>query len=147
MRQHSPATAHLLEIVQALVAQHRDLATPTDDIVHFDFQPSNILAMPDKISGVVDWDGACAGDRAFDLATLLFYVYDQDAPRDALWRRLGEIAEPRATTIYLAHLIHRQVDWSIRRHLPETVDQWLERARVVLQDLPARTGYDVPTWP
>jgi hypothetical protein len=147
MRQHSPATARLLEIVQGIVGQHRDLATPTDDIVHFDFQPSNILAMPDKISGVVDWDGACAGDRAFDLTTLLFYVYDQDAPREALWRRLGEIAESRATAVYLAHLIHRQVDWSIRHHPPETVDRWLERARVVLQDLPTRTGSDVPAWP
>jgi hypothetical protein len=146
MRRHSPATARLLEIVQGLVGQHRDVSAPTDDIVHFDFQPSNILAMPDKISGVVDWDGACPGDRAFDLATLLFYVYDQDTARDALWHRLGEIAEPRATAVYLAHLIHRQVDWSIRHRPPETVDRWLERARVVLQDLPARTGCDVPAW-
>jgi hypothetical protein len=147
MRRHSPTTARLLEVVQALVAQRWDVTTPTGDIVHFDFQPSNILAMPDRISGVVDWDGACAGDRAFDLASLLFYVYDQEPAREALWRRLDEITDPRATVIYLAHLIHRQVDWSIRHHPPETVHRWLERARVVLEDLPDRTGCDVPAWP
>ncbi len=147
MRRHAPTTARLLEIVQELIAQHSGVPMPTDDVVHFDFQPSNILAMPDRISGVVDWDSACDGDRAFDLATLLFYVYDRDAPRDALWRRLAEIADPRASTVYLAHVVHRQVDWSIRHHDHATVDRWLERARIVLQDLPARTGCNVPSWP
>jgi hypothetical protein len=147
MRRHAPTTARLLEIVQELVAQHSGVPTPTDDVVHFDFQPSNILTMPDRISGVVDWDGTCAGDRAFDLATLLFYVYDQDAPHDALWRRLAEITDSRGSAVYLAHVIHRQVDWSIRHHDDATVDRWLERARVVLHDLPARTGCNVPSWP
>src|SRR5262249_19347592 len=144
MREHGPDTARLLGLLQELAARHRDIATPATDIVHFDFQPANILSQPDRITGVVDWDGICAGDRAFDLATLLFYVYDQDAPREALWQRLGAIAEPAASVLYLGHLIHRQVDWSIRHHAPETVDGWLERARLVLQDLPARTGLAVP---
>jgi hypothetical protein len=147
MREHGPDTARLLALVQEIAARHRDVATPTADIVHFDFQPANILAQPDRITGVVDWDGVCAGDRAFDLATLLFYVYDQEAPREALWRRLLSIAAPGAIVLYLGHLIHRQVDWSVRHHDAATVDRWLERARVVLADLPARTGLMVPSWP
>lgn len=147
MRGHSPMTERLLGLVQELVARYSDVATPTADIVHFDFQPANILAMPDRISGVVDWDGACAGDRAFDLATLLFYVYDQDPACEALWRRLEELTAPTASAVYLAHMIHRQVDWSIRHHPPTTIERWLERAAVVLRDLPARTGCNVPPWP
>jgi hypothetical protein len=147
MRRHSPTTERLLGLVQGLVGRYQDVATPTADVVHCDFQPSNILAMPDRISGVVDWDRACAGDRAFDLASLLFYTYDQEPAREALWRRLADIADPRATVVYLAHLIHRQVEWSIRRHPPETVDRWLERTRDVVQELPAQTGLEIPPWP
>jgi hypothetical protein len=144
---HSPLTARLLEIVQELVARHRHVTTPATDVMHFDFQPNNMLGLSGKISGVVDWEGAQAGDRAFDLVTLLFYAYDQEAVRDVLWRRVAEITDPTAVVIYLAHLIHRQVDWSIRHHAPSTIDQWLSRAQTVLRDLPGWTGCQVPAWP
>jgi Phosphotransferase enzyme family len=147
MRRHTPTTAKLLVLVQELVARHRKVATPTTDVVHFDFQPNNMLGLSGKISGVVDWEGAQAGDRAFDLATLLFYAYDQEPVRDALWGRVTAITDPTAVGIYLAHLIHRQVDWSIRHHSPATIDQWLGRAQAVLRDLPGRTGCQVPAWP
>jgi aminoglycoside phosphotransferase (APT) family kinase protein len=147
MRRHTPMTARLLEIVQELVARHRHVTTPATDVVHFDFQPNNMLGLSGKISGVVDWDAAQAGDRAFDLVTLLFYAYDQETIRDALWRRVAEITDPAAIGVYVAHLIHRQVDWSIRHHPPSTVDHWLERAQVILRDLPGRTGCQVPAWP
>ena len=147
MRQHSPTTAQLLDLVQALVAQHRDVTTPTTDVVHFDFQANNMLGLSGKISGVVDWEGAQAGDRAFDLVTALFYAYDQEAVRDALWRRVAEMTDPAAIVVYVAHLIHRQVDWSIRHHPPATIEQWLERARIVLQDIPLQTGCPVRDWP
>jgi hypothetical protein len=147
MPAHSPESARLLDLLQTLAARHRVVATATSDIVHFDFQPSNILTISGKISGVVDWDEPLAGDRAFDLATLLFYTYDQDDLREALWARILTLTEPAAAVLYLAHLIHRQVDWSIRRHPPAMVDRWLERTRAILADLPARTGLAVPGWP
>ena len=147
MRRHGPTTARLLGVVQELAARYQDVTMPTTDVVHFDFQPSNILAQPEKISGVVDWDGVCFGDRAFDLATLLFYAYDQEPARESLWQRALAITDPAAIAVYLAHLIHRQVDWSIRRHPPETVERWLACAKAVLQELPARTGCHVPPWP
>ncbi len=56
------------------------------------------------------------GDRAFDLVTLLFYSYDHEQARDLLTARLSEPASPRAASAYLAHLILRQVDWSLRHH-------------------------------
>lgn len=57
-----------------------------------------------------------AGDRAFDLATMLFYSYDHDGIRAVLRRRLLELAEPGVACAYLAHMALRQVDWSLRFH-------------------------------
>lgn len=147
MRQHSPATAQLLDLVQALVARHRDVTTPITDVVHFDFQQTNLLGLSGKISGVVDWDGVRTGDRAFDLTTLLFYAYAHESARNALWSRVTSITDPAAVGVYLAHLTHRQVDWSIRHREPSTIEYWLERARLVLQEIPHRTGCSIPPWP
>lgn len=147
MRGHSQATARLLGLVQDLVAQHRDVTTATTDVVHFDFQQNNILGLSGKISGVVDWDGIQAGDRAFDLATVLFYAHEQEAVGETLWARATSITDPAAVAIYLAHLIHRQVDWSIRFSDPAVIERSLERARRIWQEIPGRTGCAVPAWP
>jgi len=147
MRQHSPTTARLLELVQTLAADYRNVTTPTTDVVHCDFQQSNMLGLSGKISGVVDWEGTRAGDCAFDLVTLLFYAYDQETVRDALWDRVTELTDPAAVVLYLAHLIHRQVDWSIRHDKPAAIEYWLERAHLVLREIPDRTGCAVSAWP
>jgi thiamine kinase-like enzyme len=130
-----------------VVARHCDVATPTDDIVHFDLNLTNLLQLDGRISGVVDWDGVCAGDRAFDLATLLFYAHDQVSVRNTLWHHLTTITNPAAVTVYLAHLCHRQVDWSLRHHNEASIQRWLDHVRSVLQEIPTRTGCAVPAWP
>jgi aminoglycoside phosphotransferase (APT) family kinase protein len=147
MRGHSPATERLLGLVQDLVAQHRDVTTPTTDIVHFDFQQNNMLGLSGKISGVVDWDGAQAGDRAFDLTTVLFYAHEQEPVGDTLWARATTITDPAAVAVYLAHLIHRQVDWSIRFDDSTVIERSLTRAQRVWQEIPDRTGCAVAPWP
>jgi len=69
------------------------------------------------ITGVIDINPPLlAGDRAFDLATLLFYHYDHDDIRDVLRARLLNMAGPEAARTYLAHMVLRQVDWSLRHH-------------------------------
>lgn len=118
MRDHSVESAALLERLQAIVRRGAGLAVPQDDIVHFDFTPLNILVDGERISGVVDWDGACAGDRAFDLATLLFYSHQDLAVSEALYAAARELVGPEAVALYLAHVAHRLVDWMIRFHPP-----------------------------
>jgi len=49
----------------SIVAAHLDDPFKTGDIVHDDFQGPNILVHEGRISGVVDWEGCCRGDRAF----------------------------------------------------------------------------------
>lgn len=136
MRSYSAATDQLLDTLQAVVATHSaDIDTRAGDIVHFDFTPANILVGDRRITGVIDWEGACAGDRAFDLATLLFYNYDQPEICALLWQRAVEQSGVAALRVYLAHLILRQVEWSIRHHDQPTIDHWLARAGQVLSDL------------
>jgi hypothetical protein len=43
--------------------------------------------------------------------------------------------------VYLAHLCHRQVDWSIRHHSATIVEGWLTTVSAVLRDISAATGY------
>jgi aminoglycoside phosphotransferase (APT) family kinase protein len=85
----------------------------------------NILVAGGRISGVIDWDGACAGDRAFDLATLLFYAGDQPELREILAKHYVEYFGLETLRLYLAHLIVRQLDWSIRYHERAVVAHWL----------------------
>lgn len=134
MRDYSAATRELLGVVQRLVSDHADTLCETRDIVHIDFTPANILVEAGHVSGVIDWEGTCSGDRAFDLATLLFYSYADPDIRRALWQETLRWAKPGILCVYMAHLILRQVEWSARHHDRATVDQWLGRAADVLRD-------------
>lgn len=135
LRNHSPTTAELLHTLQSLIAAHVHEDFSTNDIVHFDFQPANILTHENFVTGIVDWDGTCSGDCVFDLTTLLFYCYDIPTIRTSLWNESLNRVSPEILTVYFAHLIHRQVDWSIRNHDIETVDHYISRAQEILHDI------------
>jgi Ser/Thr protein kinase RdoA (MazF antagonist) len=136
MRDRSRETAALLGRLQQIVATHGSLlpAAP-GDILHYDFNPANILVNAGEVSGVIDWEGARAGDRAFDLATLLFYAYDAGRTRTALWARLLELRAKPVVSVYLAHVIRRQTEWSLRLHPPPVGRRYLDRAHRVLSDI------------
>jgi aminoglycoside phosphotransferase len=132
---YSPETRELLDRVQSLVEQYPEIDCPDDEIVHFDFNPGNILVADGRISGVVDWDGVTAGDRMFDVVTLLFYVRSDQRARQVLWKHLREHSTRGAVSLYLAHMIVRQVDWSIRHHNADSIDLWVEHSGNLLAEL------------
>jgi hypothetical protein len=104
---------------------------------HYDFTVANLLTDGAGITGVIDMNPPpLTGDRAFDLATLLFYHYDRDELRDRLRARAREITDDRALRVYLAHMVLRQVDWSLRYHpgVPATRHH-VRLARLVEADL------------
>lgn len=110
------------------------------DFVHYDFTLANLLTSGGGISGVIDINPpALTGDRAFDLATMLFYLYDRDDIRERLRRRALELTDRRALNAYLAHMLLRQVDWSLRHH-PGTraTAHHVRLARLVAADLAER---------
>lgn len=135
LRRYSAESAAMLETMEELVVRHSGEIFITRDIVHWDFNPGNVLSDGDRITGVVDWDDACAGDRGFDLATYLFYSYDDREVREPLWREVLERSGHGALAVYLAHMIVRQVDWSIRHHHPASTAYWMTTAEEILRDL------------
>jgi aminoglycoside phosphotransferase (APT) family kinase protein len=142
MRQ-APRTAALLRRLQTLARRNRRDEARTRDVVHFDMNPANILHAGGRLSGVVDWnipfDGAGQGDRGFDIATLLFYTYDIEQTREALWERALQLSGLAWTTVYLGHLSLRQVEWS-RRHSPGSTDdaRFMAIAEAALHDCEAQ---------
>ncbi len=140
LREHSATTRDLLWTLQALVVAHRAALPLRHDIVHFDFQPMNVLTDGETISGVVDWDGARAGDAAFDLATLLFYTYEDAQVRAMLWAHGLAMTTPGAFAVYLAHIILRQTDWSLRLHAAPTAARYIARGQEIVRELSARLG-------
>jgi aminoglycoside phosphotransferase (APT) family kinase protein len=128
---HSAVTADLLEVLQTFVKRHADEVGVADaeDIVHFDFSPANVLSARGRVVRVVDWEGVRAGDRLFDLATPLFYTYPISDVFDGLWKLALARGKPGVLGVYLAHMLVRQIDFSIRHHGTAAVDQWLTYAQ------------------
>jgi aminoglycoside phosphotransferase (APT) family kinase protein len=124
LAQFSARTRRLLDWIHDVGRSAPD-ADDDGDLVHLDYQPSNVLVTAGRISGVVDWDGAARGDRHLDLVTLRFTLAGI-APHlvGPLDDRLAG-ADPDRLRAYWAHMSLRQVDWSIRHHDAATVDRWL----------------------
>jgi hypothetical protein len=129
LQTYSTVTAELLVTLQALVAQHQDEHYETGDLVHIDFNPTNILVNNGKVSGVIDWHDPHAGDCTFDLVTLLVYGWDSPIVREYLWQHVVERVGLGVLSVYLAHMLLRQVDWSIRHHGAHAVTMWLRIAQ------------------
>lgn len=127
LRTYSSATAALLEKLQAQVVAHLDDDYITGDIVHFDFHALNILVADGQVSGVIDWDGVRMGDATFDLVTLLMYACMQDWQEvvEQLWHHALERSGPATVSVYLAHMLVRQLDWMIRYYAGRDVEKWL----------------------
>jgi Ser/Thr protein kinase RdoA (MazF antagonist) len=87
--QARPDTRGLLQVLRRIGDRCGPAIPAADDFVHYDFTLANLLTDGAAITGVIDINPpVLAGDRAFDLATLLFYLYDHDAIRDLLRARL-----------------------------------------------------------
>jgi Ser/Thr protein kinase RdoA (MazF antagonist) len=132
-----PDTRDLLRVVRDVGARCGPAIPPGTDYLHYDFTPANLLTDGATITGVIDINApVLAGDRAFDLATLLFYVYDQAGIRARLGARLLELASYQAVRAYLAHMVLRQVDWSVR-HYPAApaTRRHLRLAGLVITDI------------
>jgi aminoglycoside phosphotransferase (APT) family kinase protein len=62
-----------------VLAPYRDVDLPGGDLVHGDFNTSNVLAQHGEISGVIDVDACGSGTRAVDYAWLLRGAYVEGA--------------------------------------------------------------------
>ncbi len=133
LQEHSHQSAELLHVLQKIVATNQHVPHRTNDVVHADFQHANILVHEGQITGIVDWDAPYTGDHTFDIATLLFYAYDDREARELLWHYALQHTSRELLSLYLAHLILRQTDWSLRYHDKVTAERYLSRADAILR--------------
>ena len=132
-----PDTRELLAAVRRIGESCGPAIPPGVDFTHFDFHFLNLLGDGRVITGVIDINPPpVTGDRAFDLATLVFYVYDDDRLRPPILDRLFGLAGRQAARAYLAHMVLRQVEWSVR-HYPSApaTRRHLRLARLILGDI------------
>jgi hypothetical protein len=132
-----PDTRELLSAVRGIGASCGPAIPSGVDFTHFDFHFLNLLSDGTTITGVIDINPPpLAGDRAFDLATLVFYVYDHDELRRRILDRLFGLAGRQAARAYLAHMVLRQVEWSVRHHPAAPASRrHLHLARLILADI------------
>ncbi len=107
----------------------------TNDVVHWDLHPGNLLVEGGTLSAVVDTDFVIVGDAAFDLVMLALTSLRADCEPGVKTRLFSEAfdhLEALKAQAYLAHLFVRLIDWPIRRNSPSEVDFWLARADELL---------------
>lgn len=131
LRSHDDASRELLARVERIGDELGDTLEGSD-LVHFDYTLGNVLVArddPERVVGVIDWDGAGRGDVALDLVTLAFDLsWRSSELSEAVASRARDASSTAVFTRAWAHMGLRLVDWSIRHH-PETVEWWLGVAR------------------
>ncbi|MEX0874472.1 MAG: phosphotransferase [Actinomycetota bacterium] len=135
MRTHSDETSGLLLELQHIASTDGGSIGPRSDYVHFDFSQANILSGRERITGVIDWDAVCLGDRAFDLVTLAFYAHEIPEVFQRIWSVVLDLSGAAALRTYFAHMMLRQTEWSIRFHSAEIAQRYLDRSRAIMTQL------------
>jgi aminoglycoside phosphotransferase len=135
LRTYSPATRALLQRADHSVAGLEASCSEAADIVHGDLALDNLLVAGGRLSGIVDWDAAGRGDRALDIAKLLYYCYDNRPVRELLRGHLLWLRGHACASVYLVYCILAQLDWSIHHHAASTVAGLVAQANVMLDDL------------
>lgn len=128
LERHDPRTAALLDRIRRVGRETDPASLPAHDVVHFDFHPGNVLVRDGRVAGVIDWEGCRCGDRAFDLVTLAFVLelrQVQASLRRRVWALATAAAAAPARRAYLAHVVLREVDWSLRNHGPDELERRL----------------------
>lgn len=120
----------------------RESYTGPARLCHGDFAGKNLLLARGRLAAVVDWEGACGSDPAFDVAYFYFWHKDQDCLNALL--ASYDPPEPEAfRQRVLAHFKLLVVDLNvyISRARPELHDELLQRVQRELRELleaPAR---------
>jgi Ser/Thr protein kinase RdoA (MazF antagonist) len=144
LRQHSARSTALLDRVIAVGRETLPDELPALDTAHIDFHHLNVLVTGDTVTGIIDCEGARAGDRMFDLVTLLFCSSEgglDQATQERMWSLLEAERRPAVLSAYLAHMALRLTSWSIVHHDDATTARWLDRSESTLDRItPARSA-------
>jgi Ser/Thr protein kinase RdoA (MazF antagonist) len=126
------AAPKLADRLRAFAEPARGRRLPGNDLVHHDFNLSNVLVEGATVRGVVDWDDAGHGCRAQDLATLLFEWHrlaelgasvSPDGPR-RLADRIVELAGERGLRLVVTYRAIALLALTSRRSENEALSVW-----------------------
>lgn len=128
------AGAEIVRHARAVGARSSESVFPTTDLMHMDLHTKNVLQdASGRLSGIVDWESACAGDWRFDLAYFAFCA-DVAVPGVAseAWSKVEAATEPQVLEAYVAHMVLRMTDWSLRHHGPAQAQRWIGAGRSLI---------------
>jgi Ser/Thr protein kinase RdoA (MazF antagonist) len=98
---------------------------PDGGLVHRDLHTGNVLVDNGALSGIIDWEDACAGDHRFDLVGFAFDLDGHDQP---IWDLVDAAGlAPRVMRAYVAFLVLNRTASAILHH-PEDLPRQLARA-------------------
>ncbi|HEX4199815.1 MAG TPA: phosphotransferase [Caulobacteraceae bacterium] len=121
-------SAAVLDRVAAIGADADPSWFPDDGLVHLDLHTDNVLVDDGALSGIIDWENACAGDHRFDLVAFAFDLDGHDQP---IWDLVDAAGfDARALRAYVA-LLTLKCAASAILHRPEDVPRQLDRAERV----------------
>lgn len=130
LRSWSERSKRLLERVQAAGVGLDPAEFPSGDLVHLDLHTDNVLVEGDHLTGIVDWEGACAGDLRYDLVQ---FAFDLEGHGQSIWERVAALElPPRVLRAYVALLVLKCTSSAIWAH-PHDVPRQLERGERVLE--------------
>ncbi|MCR9136175.1 MAG: phosphotransferase [Alphaproteobacteria bacterium] len=129
LRSGDKRTAAVLDRIRAVGADADPDRFPDNGLVHLDLHTDNILIDDDALSGIIDWEEACAGDHLYDLVQ---FAFDLDGHGPPVWDIVDAAGfEPQVLRAYIAYLVLKCASSAILHH-PEDMARQLARAKRVL---------------
>jgi aminoglycoside phosphotransferase len=115
LMQFSPETSALAADIEGLVRGLDAQTLRNSDLVHGDFNVSQVLAENGKITAVLDWDQAGYGDRALDLVSLWYSLVPQPVTAEDVMKHALEITSPDVIKIFAAYKMLAVLAWHINK--------------------------------
>jgi aminoglycoside phosphotransferase (APT) family kinase protein len=128
LRTRGLRSAAVLDRVEAFGAGADPNWFPDDGLVHRDLHTDNVLIDDGVLSGIIDWEDACAGDHRYDLVAFAFDLDGHDQP---IWDIVDDAGfDPQVMRAYVA-LLTLKCTASAMLHHPADVPRQLDRAERV----------------
>ncbi len=128
LRDWGPASAAFLDRIEALGAAADPDWFLDDGLVHLDLHTDNILIEGDRVTGIIDWEGACTGDHLYDLVQ---FAFDLDGHDQSIWEIVDAAGlRPEVIRAYVALLVLQSMSAAILDR-PSDMERQLARAERV----------------